>query len=187
MVEFGKYEIDTWYENQKRFHVGSYLWTTHVSLVALVLEPRIAQKSVRWQGMDMVEIAPCYLSTFVSFILEDYLTLSCPFWREDNQLIELVHGHIRLNFNDWVVGLRVFPIRSLFRYFSPYPEEYANVHKLYICEFCLKYMKKKKSIERHKVRNFNWLEFSSRLRAGSSEIGYVNLIPRWEFIRSNAS
>ncbi|BBM97999.1 histone acetyltransferase MYST1 [Marchantia polymorpha subsp. ruderalis] len=37
-------------------------------------------------------------------------------------------------------------------YFSPYPEEYANVHKLYICEFCLKYMKKKKSIERHKIK-----------------------------------
>ncbi|KAL2650872.1 hypothetical protein R1flu_019000 [Riccia fluitans] len=36
-------------------------------------------------------------------------------------------------------------------YFSPYPEEYANAHKLYICEFCLKYMKKKKSIQRHKM------------------------------------
>ncbi len=23
-------------------------------------------------------------------------------------------------------------------YFSPYPEEYANVEKLYMCEFCLK-------------------------------------------------
>ena len=37
------------------------------------------------------------------------------------------------------------------RYYSPYPEEYAHEHKLYICEFCLKYMKKKKSVERHKV------------------------------------
>lgn len=38
------------------------------------------------------------------------------------------------------------------RYYSPYPDEYAHEHKLYVCEFCLKYMKKKKSIERHKVQ-----------------------------------
>lgn len=36
-------------------------------------------------------------------------------------------------------------------YFSPYPEEFAKCHKLYICEFCLKYMKKKKTLNRHKV------------------------------------
>jgi hypothetical protein len=46
------------------------------------------------------------------------------------------------------------------RYYSPYPEEYSNEHKLYICEFCLKYMKKKKSIERHKVQYpGNWLVY----------------------------
>ena len=37
-------------------------------------------------------------------------------------------------------------------YFSPYPEEYANVEKLFLCEFCLKYMKKKKTLERHKTK-----------------------------------
>ena len=36
-------------------------------------------------------------------------------------------------------------------YFSPYPEEYSNVHKLYICEFCLKYMRSQKTYARHKV------------------------------------
>jgi histone acetyltransferase MYST1 len=36
-------------------------------------------------------------------------------------------------------------------YFSPYPEEFAKCDKLYICEFCLKYMKKKKTLNRHKV------------------------------------
>lgn len=35
-------------------------------------------------------------------------------------------------------------------YFSPYPEEYRNVKRLYICEFCLKYMKKHKTLLRHK-------------------------------------
>jgi len=29
-------------------------------------------------------------------------------------------------------------------YFSPYPEEFAKCDKLFICEFCLKYMKKKR-------------------------------------------
>jgi len=29
-------------------------------------------------------------------------------------------------------------------YFSPYPEEYSKCSRLHICEFCLKYMKKKK-------------------------------------------
>ena len=36
-------------------------------------------------------------------------------------------------------------------YFSPYPDEFAHCKKLYICEFCLKYMKKKKTLNRHKV------------------------------------
>ena len=35
-------------------------------------------------------------------------------------------------------------------YFSPFPEEYAQ-HTLYICEFTLKYMRKRKAYERHKL------------------------------------
>ena len=34
-------------------------------------------------------------------------------------------------------------------YFSPYPEEYAHEPKLYMCEFCLKYMRKRHTYERH--------------------------------------
>eukprot|EP00741_Cyanophora_paradoxa_P023403 tig00021582_g22609.t1 len=37
-------------------------------------------------------------------------------------------------------------------YFSPYPEGYNNVECLYICEFCLKYMKKEKSLLKHKAK-----------------------------------
>lgn len=37
-------------------------------------------------------------------------------------------------------------------YYSPYPEEYSQVHKLYVCEFCLKYMKKRKSLLRHREK-----------------------------------
>ena len=36
-------------------------------------------------------------------------------------------------------------------YFSPYPDEYAG-EKLYLCEFTLKYFRKKKTLERHKRR-----------------------------------
>jgi histone acetyltransferase MYST1 len=35
-------------------------------------------------------------------------------------------------------------------YFSPYPEEYGQASLLYICEFCLKYMRKHKTILHHK-------------------------------------
>lgn len=34
-------------------------------------------------------------------------------------------------------------------YFSPYPEEYAKQERLFVCEFCLKYMKKRKTMLRH--------------------------------------
>lgn len=34
-------------------------------------------------------------------------------------------------------------------YSSPYPQEYARLSKLYLCEFCLRYMKSKSILERH--------------------------------------
>ena len=36
-------------------------------------------------------------------------------------------------------------------YFSPYPEEYGRQPKLYICEFCLKYMRLEKTFRYHMV------------------------------------
>ena len=36
-------------------------------------------------------------------------------------------------------------------YFSPYPDEFAKCDKLYMCEFCLKYMKSERTLQRHKV------------------------------------
>jgi len=35
-------------------------------------------------------------------------------------------------------------------YFSPYPEEFSKCNKLFLCEFCLKYFRKSKTLERHK-------------------------------------
>jgi hypothetical protein len=40
-------------------------------------------------------------------------------------------------------------------YASPYPEEYIRQEKLWICEFCLKYMKTQSILERHMVRPIN--------------------------------
>jgi histone acetyltransferase MYST1 len=34
-------------------------------------------------------------------------------------------------------------------YYSPYPEPYSSQHKLYICEYTLKYFRKKKTLIRH--------------------------------------
>ena len=40
-------------------------------------------------------------------------------------------------------------------YSSPYPEEYARLTKLYLCEFCLKYMKTPTITRRHAVSVFS--------------------------------
>jgi hypothetical protein len=40
-------------------------------------------------------------------------------------------------------------------YFSPFPEEYGKCKKLWICEFCLKYMKWSDSFNAHMVSLFN--------------------------------
>lgn len=37
-------------------------------------------------------------------------------------------------------------------YQSPYPEDYARLPKLYICEYCLRYMKTKTVLQRHVVK-----------------------------------
>lgn len=36
-------------------------------------------------------------------------------------------------------------------YFSPFPEDYGKQPKLWICEYCLKYMKYEKSFRYHLV------------------------------------
>lgn len=37
-------------------------------------------------------------------------------------------------------------------YFSPYPQELTTLPILYLCEFCLKYLKSLKCLQRHLVR-----------------------------------
>ena len=40
-------------------------------------------------------------------------------------------------------------------YSSPYPQEYARLPKLFLCEFCLKYMKSRPILQRH-VKKCSW-------------------------------
>ncbi|XP_072410291.1 histone acetyltransferase KAT6A-like isoform X2 [Chiloscyllium punctatum] len=40
-------------------------------------------------------------------------------------------------------------------YSSPYPQEYTRLPKLYLCEFCLKYMKSKSILQQH-MKKCNW-------------------------------
>ncbi len=37
-------------------------------------------------------------------------------------------------------------------YFSPYPEEYGKVPKLWVCEYCLKYMRLERTYRNHLVK-----------------------------------
>lgn len=39
-------------------------------------------------------------------------------------------------------------------YSSPYPQEYAWLDKIFICEFCLSYMKSSETLLRHNVSTF---------------------------------
>jgi histone acetyltransferase MYST1 len=36
-------------------------------------------------------------------------------------------------------------------YYSPFPAEYSDIETLYVCEFCLQYMKKRLTLRRHKA------------------------------------
>jgi histone acetyltransferase MYST1 len=55
-------------------------------------------------------------------------------------------------------------------YFSPYPDEYAGDELLYICEYCLKYMRKHKTLQRHALKCAN-----------TSPPGKYNPFVRWDW------
>ena len=51
-------------------------------------------------------------------------------------------------------------------YFSPYPDDFGKQPKLYICEFCLKYMKLESSFRYHMV-NYVYFKFYYSLNYNS--------------------
>ena len=44
-------------------------------------------------------------------------------------------------------------------YFSPFPDEYGKQPKLYICEYCVKYMRYEKTYRHHQVISLSMLWF----------------------------
>lgn len=69
---------------------------------------------------------------------------------KDAMLTDKEHEEITKVKNIQTIELGKYEIDTW--YFSPYPEEFAMCTKLFICEFCLKYMKKKKTLMRHKMK-----------------------------------
>ncbi|CAM9330442.1 unnamed protein product [Chrysoparadoxa australica] len=65
-------------------------------------------------------------------------------------LLEKEHEEVTKVKNIQVVELGRYEIEAW--YFSPYPDDYCKGNKLYVCEFCLRYMRKKSTLERHKCR-----------------------------------
>ncbi|KAM3961534.1 histone acetyltransferase Tip60 isoform 3-T3 [Aphomia sociella] len=65
----------------------------------------------------------------------------------------LAHGH-----DDLVTRMKNIEMIELGKhrirpwYFAPYPQEMVNLPCIYICEFCLKYRKSKKCLERHLIK-----------------------------------
>ncbi|XP_045774019.1 histone acetyltransferase Tip60 isoform X3 [Maniola jurtina] len=65
----------------------------------------------------------------------------------------VAHGH-----DDLVTRMKNIEMIELGRhrirpwYFAPYPQEMVNLACIYICEFCLKYRKSKKCLERHLIK-----------------------------------
>lgn len=52
-------------------------------------------------------------------------------------------------------------------YFSPFPEDYGKQPKLWICEYCLKYMKYEKTFRHHLVSVAHFLQIKKSVRDNS--------------------
>ena len=64
-------------------------------------------------------------------------------------------------------------------YFAPYPEEYGKCPKLWICEFCLKYMKLEKTYRFHQVKK-NWIKMFQGTKNQPCAGGVHSEVPSWE-------
>lgn len=69
-------------------------------------------------------------------------------YNSDQEVLEKGHEHRTRVKNIESIQIGKYIVDTW--YFSPYPEEYRNLEMLYICEFCLKYMKYSVTLTRHK-------------------------------------
>jgi len=68
---------------------------------------------------------------------------------EQNMALEKGHEERTKVKNVYSIQIGAYSVDTW--YWSPYPEEYRNVPKLYMCEYCLKYMRKERTLEAHKL------------------------------------
>lgn len=87
---------------------------------------------------------PIFLS-LLSWAVQEKLRLAGQVSEGSNMIKTIVFGRYELD--TW--------------YHSPYPEEYARLGRLYMCEFCLKYMKSQTILRRHMVRQLFSMEGSA--------------------------
>uniref|UniRef100_A0A671U4S8 Histone acetyltransferase n=1 Tax=Sparus aurata TaxID=8175 RepID=A0A671U4S8_SPAAU len=80
----------------------------------------------------------CFLTRFntMSSFLQEKLRIQGQITEGSNMIKTILFGRYELD--TW--------------YHSPYPEEYARLGRLYVCEFCLKYMKSQTILRRHMAK-----------------------------------
>lgn len=95
-------------------------------------------------------LPPLFLSTLYLFTPHPRSSLSLLSWPLKQEKLRLA-GQVSEGGN--MIKTIVFGRYELDTwYHSPYPEEYARLGRLYMCEFCLKYMKSQTILRRHMVR-----------------------------------
>lgn len=95
---------------------------TESSFFSCILKTRIFTRAVTF--------------VFCVYLLQEKLRIQGQITEGSNMIKTIVFGRYELD--TW--------------YHSPYPEEYARLGRLYVCEFCLKYMKSQTILRRHMVR-----------------------------------
>lgn len=95
---------------------------TETSFFSCILNTRIFTRAVT----DLLSV----------YLLQEKLRIQGQITEGSNMIKTIVFGRYELD--TW--------------YHSPYPEEYARLGRLYVCEFCLKYMKSQTILRRHMVR-----------------------------------
>lgn len=94
--------------------------------------------SFHWvQSFFLLLFNVVYIFLFFCLDVQEKLRLAGQVLEGSNMIKTIVFGRYELD--TW--------------YHSPYPEEYARLGRLYMCEFCLKYMKSQTILRRHMVRS----------------------------------
>lgn len=87
-----------------------------------------------------------------------------PYSEMDPTTAALEKEHEAITKVKYIDALRIGKFEIDTWYFSPYPDEYGKVKTLYVCQYCLKYMKYEATYRRHCVSR-SWHISSMQFRA----------------------